>query len=203
MAHSLSWPSQVRYRTRDLLPVCTGRWTVNHWTTRKAPDLLFDKTAQAATLRRLETGLSQSRESFGCRWCWRGLWWWQCGNKSEYIPDTFKGYNHRAYCLTWVSLTLDVGYLFMAAPAKCSRCPWPWTWGSSSTPAPAANPSKRVGTERGHQRADRLKAQSQTNTQSDHMDHSLYNSMKPSHAVFLGPPKLDGSRWRGLQIVVH
>jgi len=24
------------------------------------------------------------------------------------------------YCLTWVSLTLDVGYLFTAAPAKCS-----------------------------------------------------------------------------------
>ena len=26
------------------------------------------------------------------------------------------------YCLTWVSLTLDVGYLFTAAPAKRSRC---------------------------------------------------------------------------------
>ena len=25
-----------------------------------------------------------------------------------------------AYHLTWVSLTLDVGYLFMAVPAKCS-----------------------------------------------------------------------------------
>ena len=25
------------------------------------------------------------------------------------------------YCLTWVSLTLDMGYLFMAAPAKCSQ----------------------------------------------------------------------------------
>ena len=30
------------------------------------------------------------------------------------------------YCLTWVSLTLDVGYLFMAAPAKRSRCSLPW-----------------------------------------------------------------------------
>ena len=39
-----------------------------------------------------------------------------------------------AYCLTWVSLTLDVGYLFMAAPAKCSRCSLPWTWGLSSQP---------------------------------------------------------------------
>ena len=35
------------------------------------------------------------------------------------------------YCPTWVSLTLDVGYLFMAAPAKRSRCSLPWTWGSS------------------------------------------------------------------------
>ena len=27
--------------------------------------------------------------------------------------------------LTWVSLTLGVGYLFTAAPAKCSRCSLP------------------------------------------------------------------------------
>ena len=39
-----------------------------------------------------------------------------------------------AYCLTWVSLTLCVGYLFMAAPAKCSRCSLPWTWSISSLP---------------------------------------------------------------------
>ena len=35
------------------------------------------------------------------------------------------------------------------------------------------NPSKTVGAERGHQRADRLKPQSQKTSQSDHMDHSL------------------------------
>ena len=35
------------------------------------------------------------------------------------------------------------------------------------------NPSKTVGTERGDQRAYRLKLQSQTTSQSDHMDHSL------------------------------
>ena len=35
------------------------------------------------------------------------------------------------------------------------------------------NPSKTVGAERGHQRADRLKLQSQKTSQSDHMDHSL------------------------------
>ena len=52
------------------------------------------------------------------------------------------------YRLTWVSLTLDVGYLFTAAPEKCSRCSlswtrgissrgpsWPWTWSSSSWPS--------------------------------------------------------------------
>ena len=36
--------------------------------------------------------------------------------------------------LTWVSLTLDVGYLFTAAPAKRSRCSLPWTRGIFSWP---------------------------------------------------------------------
>ena len=31
------------------------------------------------------------------------------------------------YRLTWVSLTLDMGYLFMAAPVKRSCCSLPWT----------------------------------------------------------------------------
>ena len=35
------------------------------------------------------------------------------------------------------------------------------------------NPTKTVGVVRGHQRADRLKPQSQKTSQSDHMDHSL------------------------------
>ena len=38
------------------------------------------------------------------------------------------------YRLTWVSLTLDVGYLFPAAPAKRSHCSLPWTRGISSPP---------------------------------------------------------------------
>ena len=38
------------------------------------------------------------------------------------------------YCLTWVSLTLDVGYLFMAAPAKHSHCSLPWMRGISQLP---------------------------------------------------------------------
>ena len=39
-----------------------------------------------------------------------------------------------AYRLTWVSLTLDVGHFFTAAPVKRSHCSLPWTWGSSSRP---------------------------------------------------------------------
>ena len=38
------------------------------------------------------------------------------------------------YHLTWVSLTLGVGYLFMAAPAKRSHCSLPWTRRISSPP---------------------------------------------------------------------
>ena len=53
------------------------------------------------------------------------------------------------------------------------------------------NPSKMVDAKRGHQRADRLKAQSQTTSQSDHTDHSLSNSMKLSHAVW-GHPRQRG-----------
>ena len=41
-----------------------------------------------------------------------------------------------AYRLTWFSLTLDVGSVSTAAPAKCSRCSLPWIWGSSSQPPP-------------------------------------------------------------------
>ena len=36
------------------------------------------------------------------------------------------------------------------------------------------NPSKTVGSERGHQGADRLKPKSQKTSQSDHMDHSHF-----------------------------
>ena len=53
------------------------------------------------------------------------LWlWFQC--VCPLIPS------HNTYHLTWVSLTLDVGYLFMAAPAKHSCCSLPWTRGVSS-----------------------------------------------------------------------
>ena len=38
------------------------------------------------------------------------------------------------YRLTWVSLTLDLGYLFTPAPAKHSRCSLPWMRGISSPP---------------------------------------------------------------------
>ena len=49
--------------------------------------------------------------------------------------------------------------------------------GSSREEIPHAqgkrNPSNTVGAEKGHQKADRLKPQSQTTSQSDHTDHSL------------------------------
>ena len=65
----------------------------------------------------------------------RFLWvWFQC------VCPLMPSYN--TYHLTWVSLTLGVGYLFTAAPAKHSRCSllwmrdisshrpsWPSTWG--------------------------------------------------------------------------
>ena len=41
---------------------------------------------------------------------------------------------HNTYHLAWVSLTLDVGYLFMASPAKRSHCSLHWTRGISSPP---------------------------------------------------------------------
>ena len=39
-----------------------------------------------------------------------------------------------AYHLSEVSLTLDMGYFFTAAPVKHSRCSLAWTWGLSSQP---------------------------------------------------------------------
>ena len=64
------------------------------------------------------------------------LWWW-FQSVCPLMPSL------SAYCLTGVSLTLDVGYLFMAAPATCSRCSLPWTWGSSSQPLVAPAPRGR------------------------------------------------------------
>ena len=40
------------------------------------------------------------------------------------------------YHLTWVSLTLGVGNLFRAAPAKHSRCALPWTRGPLTATVP-------------------------------------------------------------------
>ena len=53
------------------------------------------------------------------------LWiWFQC--VCLLMPS------RNTYHLTGVSLALDVGYLFTAAPAKRSCCSLPWTWGISS-----------------------------------------------------------------------
>ena len=55
------------------------------------------------------------------------LWvWFQC--VCPLMPSC------NTYHLTWVSLTLGVGYVFMAAPAKCSCCSLPWVRGISSLP---------------------------------------------------------------------
>ena len=69
------------------------------------------------------------------------LWlWFQC--------DCLLMLSHNTYHFTLTSLTLDVGYIFTAAPAKRSCCSlpwmrvsphsrlsWPWTWSSSSLPS--------------------------------------------------------------------
>ena len=44
------------------------------------------------------------------------------------LPSDASG---NTYHLTWISLTLGVGYLFMAAPAKHSLCSLPWMRGIS------------------------------------------------------------------------
>ena len=49
------------------------------------------------------------------------------------------------YHLTWVSLTLDVGYLFTAAPAKRNHCSLPWTRGDGAVLLGArVSPSTRL-----------------------------------------------------------
>ena len=55
------------------------------------------------------------------------LWvWFQC--VCPLMPSC------NTYHLTWVSLTLDMGYLFTAVPGKHSCCFLPWTRGISSQP---------------------------------------------------------------------
>ena len=43
--------------------------------------------------------------------------------------------SHNTYHLTWVSLTLDMGYLFTASPAKRSHCSLPWMRDITSPPS--------------------------------------------------------------------
>ena len=55
------------------------------------------------------------------------LWsWFQC--VCPLMPS------HNTYHFIWVSLTLDMAYLFSAAPAKRSHCSLPWTRSISSWP---------------------------------------------------------------------
>ena len=69
-------------------------------------------------------------------------------------------------------------------------------------PTSKTNPSKTVGLVRGHQRADRLKPQSQTTSQSNHRTTVLSNSMKLSHALW-GHPRWSGHGVEVWQNVVH
>ena len=64
------------------------------------------------------------------------------------------------------------------------------------------NPSKMVGTERGHQRADRLKPQAQTTSQSVTWTTALSASMKLSHALW-GHIRWVGHGGEVWQNVVH
>ena len=68
------------------------------------------------------------------------LWLWFVCLSSDASCNTYR--------LTWVSLPLDMGYLFMAAPpdlergvVPLSRRPWPRAWGSSSRPLPLTSDS--------------------------------------------------------------
>ena len=73
----------------------------------------------------------------------------------------------------------DIQYLLPGTGAGSSREEIPYIQGQEQqplgdTPHPnKRNPNKMVGTERGHQRTDRLKQQSQKNYQFNHMEHSL------------------------------
>ena len=49
-----------------------------------------------------------------------------------------------AYCLGWVSLILETGSLFTAAPAKCSHCSLLQIWGSSSWLLPLTSGARSI-----------------------------------------------------------
>ena len=66
---------------------------------------------------------------------------------------------------------MEYGQEAAAAQSRSSREERPHVQGQR-------NPSKTVGTERGHQRADRLKPQSQKTSQSDHRTTVVSNSVK-------------------------
>ena len=102
----LPFPSPVDHILSDLstLPICLG-WPHMAWLTFIELDKAVVCVIRLAIF----------------------LWlWFQCF--CPLMPS------RNTYLLTWVSLTLDVGYLFTAAPAKCSCCFLPWTRGISSQP---------------------------------------------------------------------
>ena len=78
----------------------------------------------------------------------------------------------------------DIQYLLPSSGVGSSREKIPYVQGQNQqplgdTPHPnQRNHSNMVGTERGHQRTDRLKPQSQKNYQSNHMEPAFSISMK-------------------------
>ena len=97
------------------------------------------------------TGDAQTQVSRS--YCAQGLFepseclWWECGlilNMNSPLLLSFWDFSFvrghgvsspshsSAYHLTGLTLTLNVGYLHMASPVKCSHCSWPWTLGISS-----------------------------------------------------------------------
>ena len=65
-------------------------------------------------------------------------------------------------------------------PGTLGRCPCPWAWGSSSRPR-------------------FCEVHHSCHSQSDHTDHSLVKlNETETKPCCVGPPKTDGSWWRGL-----
>ena len=124
---------------------------------------------------------------------------------------SYLGFSYLGCGVSLHGCSLPRGYLLTASPPDLERAVAPLSppavlcWSShDEIPHVQGNrkSSKMVGVAREHQRADTLKPQSQTTTQSDHTDHSLVylNETKPCP---VGPPKTDGSWWRDLTDVFH
>ena len=101
------------------------------------------------------------------------------------------------YCLTWVSLTLDVGYHFTASPAKHGCCSLPWMRGISSWP-----PLLTLNVVLRLHSCCSLDVGLLLLAAAPDFRHGVSNSVKPSHAVW-GHPRQTGHGGEVWQNVVH